>query len=131
MFSYFSCRTGAYEVVCHCTLARFQPDSSVICQDLKNQQPFSILVMPPVLQIVFFLVFSFRSKKTTMETGRSRPLLQVNGSGLWVQCGSNEETVGGAFFVPLGPGDVAVHGWDVVHGVHLKELRKVGKNGDF
>ena len=39
--------------------------------------------------------------------------------------------MGGAFFVPLGPGDVAVHGWDVVHGVHLKELRKDGKNGDF
>lgn len=63
MFSYFSCRTGAYEVVCHCTLARFQPDSSVICQDLKNQQPFSILVMPPVLQIAFFWFFHFVPKK--------------------------------------------------------------------
>eukprot|EP00434_Breviolum_minutum_P006500 symbB.v1.2.005738.t1/scaffold307.1/size232847/3 len=49
-------------------------------------------------------------------------LTPVNGSGLWVQCGSNEESsVGGAFFVPLHPGDVAVHGWDVVHGVHVKD----------
>lgn len=36
--------------------------------------------------------------------------------------------MGGAFFVPLGPGDVAVHGWDVVHGVHVKELQTGGKN---
>lgn len=39
--------------------------------------------------------------------------------------------MGGAFFVPLHPGDVAVHGWDVVHGVHVKELQTGGKNGDF
>ncbi|CAJ1447387.1 unnamed protein product [Effrenium voratum] len=47
-------------------------------------------------------------------------------SGLFVQCGDPLDLASSAgqpeaFFVPLGLGDVAVHGWDVWHGVALKE----------
>ena len=103
MFSYFSCRTRAYEVVCHCTLARFQPDSSVICQDLKNQQPFSILVMPPVLQIAaFFGLFSFRAEDddgrlvfSAVTSGQRQWLM----GPMWIQGGNR----GWCFLRSLGP----------------------------
>ncbi|CAJ1448449.1 unnamed protein product [Effrenium voratum] len=47
-------------------------------------------------------------------------------SGLFVQCGDPLDLASSAgqpeaFFVPLGLGDVAVHGWDVWHGVALKD----------
>ena len=59
----------------------------------------------------------------------SRPWPQVKGRGLWVHtagladvdAGGAGDGAHGAFFVPLSGGDVVLHGWDVVHGIHLKD----------
>ena len=56
-------------------------------------------------------------------------LTPMPGSGLFVcrqseKLGSGmdgDDAVGGAFFVPFEAGDVAVHGWEVWHGIRLKE----------